>query len=198
MAITSYKSCGTNVDDDSVGTLPWVQDEFGSPLEGTELQFDDDFFAGVNTEADATSHYLKCTNFNFTNGDVPLGAIINGFEIEVRQYRQSAPVVISTEVRLVKDDTVVGDDFGVIADWNTSETSVIYGSSSELGGTSWTQTDVVSNKFGCAISITLGSSKFFTSWDYLIDQVQIRVYYTLPNSSITGVASMTGVASITM
>lgn len=197
MAVTSYKSCGTNVDDSGVGTIPWVADEFSTDLTGTESQSNDDVFAGIITETDGISHYLKCTNFNFTSGDVPSGSTINGFEIEVRQYRQSTPVVVSTEVRLVKAGAIVGSNIGVTADWNTSETAVVYGNSSQLGGVSWTQSDVVSSTFGCAISVILGSSKFFVAWDYLIDQVQMRVYYTV-GSGITGVASMTGVASITM
>lgn len=197
MAVTSYNSCGTNVDDSSVGTMTWVIDEFSTALTGTESSSDDNVFAGVITASGATSHYLKCTNFSFTSGDVPSGATINGFEIEVRQYRQSAPLVISTNVRLVKAGAIVGSDIGVTADWNTSETAVVYGSSSQLGGVSWTQSDVVSSNFGCAISIVLATAKFFVAWDYLIDQVRMRVYYTV-GSGITGVASMTGVASITM
>jgi hypothetical protein len=197
MAVTNYNSCGTNVDDSSIGTMPWVADDFSTPLSGTESSDNDDVFSGVIVESEGISHYLKCTNFNFTSENVPFGATINGFEIEIRQYRQSAPVVISTNVRLVKAGAIVGSDIGVTADWNTSETAVVYGSSSQLGGVSWTQSDIVSGTFGCAISITLGSSKFSATWDYLIDQVRMRVYYTV-NTSMAGVASMTGVASLTM
>lgn len=198
MAVTSYKSCGTNADDSSVGTMAWVADDFSTPLSGTESSSNDDVFAGVITESGGTSHYLKCTNFNFTSGDVPSGSTIDGFEIEVRQYRQSTPLVINTNIRLVKAGSIVGSDIGVTADWNTSETAVVYGSSSQLGGVSWTQSDIVSSTFGCAISIVLGTSKFFITHDYLIDQVRMRVYYTLGSSGVTGVASMTGVASITL
>lgn len=198
MAVTSYLSCGTCADDSGVGTMTWAQDEFGTALAGTELSSNDNVNAGVATPSSgATSHYLKCTNFGFTSGDVPSGSTINGFEIEVRETT-STPAVSSTLVKLVKGGSVVGNDIGAAGDWPGTETAVVYGSSTELGGQSWTQSDVVASNFGCVISITIGTSRFMPSFGYLVDQVRIRVYYTVPGSpTLTGVASMTGVASIT-
>jgi len=196
MAVTSYLSSGTCIDDSGVGTMVWGA-ATSSPLVGTEVATDDNVVAGLQTPvSNATSHYLKCTNFGFTNGDIPPGSVINGFEIEVRETTAAA-AVISTVVKFVKSDSVVGNNIGASGDWPGTETAIVYGSSTELGGTSWTQSDVVTNNFGCAISITIGSSRFLPSFAYYIDQVRIRVYYTL-SSNITGVASMTGVASITM
>ena len=199
MAVTSYLSTGTCADDATVGTVVWAQDEFGTTLAGTEASSDNNVFAGVSPSTSiGTSHYLKCTNFGFTSGDIPSGSTINGFEVEVRQHRTAGPTIIATAVKFVKGGSVVGNDIGIAGDWATSETAVVYGSSTELGGQSWTQSDVTASNFGCVISITWNASRLVAGFTHRVDQVRIRVYYTVPgNPTLTGVASMTGVVSIT-
>jgi hypothetical protein len=196
MAVTNYLSCGTCANDTGVGTLSWASDDDAGALVGNEVSSNNDVYAGVQLGSITTTYYLKCTNFGFTSSDIPSGATINGFEIEVRQFRASIPTVTSTEVKLVKGGTVSGNDFGASVDWDTTETAVVYGSSTQLGGLSWTQSDVTSSNFGCAISVTSSSTRTVsTIRSVLIDQVQIRVYYT--SNSITGISSITGIASIT-
>lgn len=199
MAVTSYLSTGTCADDSGVGTLTWYVDDLSTPLSGSELSSDNGVYAGVFSSSLAVTHYLKCTNFGFTSGDVPSGSTINGFEIEVRQHRTSTPTTASTLVKFVKGGSVVGNDIGTAADWATSETAVVYGNSTELGGQSWTQSDVTASNFGCVISVTMSSTRAVpATLIHLVEQVRIRVYYTAPgNPTLTGVASMTGVASIT-
>jgi hypothetical protein len=199
MAVTAYKGAGSGVDDSGVGTLAWVSDDFSAALAGTEVSSDDNVYAGTIQGGNTTSHYLKCTNFSFTSGDVPSGATINGFEIEVRQFRTVAIIVASTLVKFVKAGSVVGNDIGTATDWATSETVVTYGSSTELGGQSWTQSDVTASNFGCVISLTTAVVRTSPSGrSHEIDQVRIRVYYTAATSGLTGVATLTGVTTLTM
>ena len=134
MAVTSYNNTGTVADDSGVGTLTWYADDSSTALSGSEVTSDDGTYAGVFSTNLSVTHYLKCTNFGFTSGDIPSGSTINGFEIEVRQYRTSTPTVTSTLVKFVQGGTVSGNDIGTAADWATSETAVVYGSSTELGG----------------------------------------------------------------
>lgn len=198
MAVTSYLSGGTCASDSGIGTITWTSDDEGGALVGTEVSSDNNVYAGAQMGNSTVTHYLKCTNFGFTGSDIPSGSTINGFEIEVRQYRPTTPTVASTLVKLVKGGTVSGDDFGASIDWDTTETAVVYGNSTQLGGLSWTQSDVVSSNFGCAISATSGTTRIApTGRSILVDQVRIRVYYTPAGQSITGVASITGIASIT-
>jgi len=96
---------------------------------------------------------------------VPSGSTINGFEIEVRETT-STPAVSSTLVKLVKGGSVVGNDIGAAGDWPGTETAVVYGSSTELGGQSWTQSDVVASNFGCVISICLVLDTMLTKFAF--------------------------------
>lgn len=198
MAVTSYLSSGTCADDAGVGTVGWYADAFGTVLAGTEVSSNNDVYAGLNPANLGVSHYLKCTNFGFTSSDIPSGSSINGFEIEVIQYRPALPTVSSTEVRFVKGGSVVGSDIGIAADWPTTETAVVYGNSTQLGGQSWTQSDVTSSNFGCVISVTWGTTRFVSTFTTLVEQVRMRVYYTLPGPpTITGLSSATGIATVT-
>lgn len=198
MAVTSYLSSGTCADDNSVGTVTWDSDGFGTPLVGTEVSSDNNVYAGASANNSATSHYLKCTNFGFTSSDIPSGSTINGFEIEVRQFRNALPTITATVVKFVKGGSVVGNDIGNTTDWAGTETVVTYGSSTELGGQSWTQSDVTASNFGCVISVTWGTTRLLSTFCTLVDQVRIRVYYTVPgNPTMTGVSSITGIATIT-
>lgn len=199
MAVTSYLSCGTVVDDSGVGTLTWYADDSSTALSGSEVSSDNGVYAGVFPTSLAVTHYLKCTNFGFTSGDVPVGSTINGFEIEVRQYRTTTPTTASTLVKFVKGGSVSGNDIGTASDWATSETAVVYGTSIELGGLSWTQSDVTASNFGCVISVSMSSTRDFPLLRvHLIDQVRIRVYYTPPGPpSMTGMSSITGISTIT-
>lgn len=197
MALSSYKSSGTCADDSSVGTISWLQSDASTALAGTEVSSDDDVYAAFQGESAAVTHYLKCTNFGFTSSDVPSGATILGFEIEVRQFRNSGPTVTSTTVKLVKGGTISGNNIGASVDWDATETAVVYGNSSQLGGLSWTQSDITSSNFGCAISVSLASARVSLSGaSHFIDQVRVRVYYS-DFPTLTGVSSITGIASVT-
>lgn len=199
MAVTSYLSTGTCADDATVGTLVWGQDEFGTTLAGTEASSNNDVFAGISPTSLGVSHYLKCTNFGFTSSDIPSGSTIDGFEIEVRQHRTSGPAITSTAVKFVKGGSIVGNDIGTAVDWDTTETAVVYGNSTQLGGQSWTQSDVTASNFGCVLSFTCASSRLVAGFTHLVDQVRIRVYYTAPGGgpTMTGMSSVTGIATIT-
>lgn len=194
MAVTSYRSCGTCVDDSSIGSITWTLSD-SSPLVGTELSADDDVVAGLlSPTSGGESHYLKCTNFGFSESDIPYGALIQGFEIEVRQTT-SSPGVSNTVVQLVQAGIIVGDDFGTSGDWPATEEAVVYGSSSELGGMGWTLADVTASDFGCVIAINLNIARLMVEFGYTVDQVRIRVYYV--TTVLTGFTSIANVNSIT-
>lgn len=179
MAVTSWFNCGTCADDSGMGTLVWYADDVLTALSGTECQSNDGTFAGVKGTSLGATHYLKCTNFGITNTDVPSGATIDGLEIEVRELRNANPTVASTVVRYVKGGSVVGNDIGVASDWPTSETAIAYGGSTQLGGQSWTDSDVTASNFGCVIGVNFNAIRLVpTNRNILVDQVRMRVYYT--------------------
>jgi hypothetical protein len=186
MSVTSWKTASTVADDSGVGTVSWVSDDFGTALVGNEVSSDNGVYAGAINTGSSITHYLKSTNYGFTSSDVPSGATILGFEIEVRQYRIGAPTIASTLVKFVKTGSVVGNDIGTATDWATSETATTYGTSTELGGQSWTQSDVTASNFGCVISVTSASSRVAPSGrNLLVDQVRMRIYYDASNASVS-------------
>lgn len=180
MAVTAWKTAGTCVNDTSAGTLAWLADtDLVTPLVGNELSSDNDVFANNTFASTATSNFLKATNFGFTTSDIPSGSSIDGIEIEVRQIKYSGGVA-STLIKLVKANAIVGSDFGVTGDWSTTETAVVYGGATQLGGQSWTVSDITASNFGMVLAYTGTSSRlipFGTS--FAVDQVRIRVYYTV-------------------
>lgn len=181
MAVTAWKSAGTCANDSSAGTLDWWQDyDVGTPLAGNELSSDNNIYATTGYGSGATTQFLKATNFGFTTSDIPSGSSIDGFEIEVRQYKGSSQAVISTLIKLVKANTIVGNDFGITADWATTETAVVYGNSTQLGGQSWTVSDVTASNFGMVLAATYGTSRLFPFGNFgIVDQIRVRVYYTV-------------------
>ena len=184
MPTTSWKSTGTVANDLGVGSITWDTNDFFDPLVGTECSTDDNVYAGVQLGTSSTSVWLKATNFGFTSTDIPVGSTIDGFEVEVRQFKTGTIVVASTVVKLVKAGTVSGNDFGNTTDWATSETAVVYGSSSQLGGLSWTQSDVTSSNFGVALSITnVSGFGLLSGRNRLVDQIRMRVNYTVGGAS---------------
>lgn len=180
MAVTSWKTCGTCANNTGVGSAPWEADDEGGTLVGTEASSDNNVYAGVKAQGSTVSHYLKCTNFGFSSGDVPSGATIDGIEVEIIRYRTSDFVVASTAVLFCKGGTISGNNIGSAADWPTSEGTATYGSSSQLGGLSWTQSDIVASTFGCGISFTNATSRSPDGFSrtQLIEQVRMRVHYT--------------------
>jgi hypothetical protein len=179
---SSRKSCTLCADDAGVGTIPWDGWSGGlyTPLDGTEVQSDDNVFAAAQPTSATTTHYLKCTDFGFA---IPSGATINGFKIYTRKYFDntvSGHQTSSTLVKMVKAGAVVGNDIGAAATWPTSETEVVYGSETELGGQTWTAAQVNASNFGVAVSATVASGKSVpTGPSHYIERVEIEVHYTL-------------------
>jgi hypothetical protein len=186
LPVTSWFSAGTVANDTSTGSLSWDSDTGGTALVGNEVASDNDIYAYGRAASLTATNYLKCTNFGITNSDVPVGATIDGVEVEVRQFRgNTTPVVTSTSVNLVKAGSVVGSNFGVTADWAITETVVTYGGSAQLGGVSWTQSDVTSSGFGAALSVLWASTRISTSPNAYVDQVRLRINYTAAVVSVT-------------
>lgn len=196
MSVTSWKTAGTVASNSSIGTISWDSDDSGTALVGNEVSSDNGVYAGAINSGGSVTYYLKSTNFGFTSGDVPIGASVDGLEIEVRQYRVGSPNIASTLIKLVKSGSVVGNDIGTAVDWATTETPVSYGGSTELGGQTWTQSDVVASTFGCVFSATSASSRVVSiNRNLLIDQVRMRVYYSTNNATIN-ISTSTATATL--
>jgi hypothetical protein len=145
------------------GTIPW-------DTPGNAAASDDVRTVADNPTGSAfLTHRLVATGFPFS---VPTGATINGILVEWEQL--ATGTVLDAAVRVVKGGTVGSTDRSAATNWPTSEAYVTYGSSSDLWGDTWTDSDVNASDFGAAISATVSAASAAK-----IDHVRITVYYTV-------------------
>ena len=128
------------------------------------------------------SEYLQGTQYGF---GVPADATITGIEVKINRLAVGPPPSIyDTEVSLVINDVVVGDNKASALPWPSSFTIVTYGGPTDLWGTSWTPAQINSDGFGVVLAANRGnqgqSDKYAT-----VDTMQITVYFDY--STTTGV-----------
>ncbi len=141
-------------------------------------------YATVNiNNSSSSSRYLRATNFGFS---IPTNATITGIEarIEKSEANNSTSTYIRDySVRLVKNGTLVGDNKALTStNWSTSDTTVSYGGSNNLWGTTWSVGDINDSDFGLALSVGRSGSSNETA---RVDYMSLVVYYTLPTSTPT-------------
>jgi len=170
MASQGPNSPATAANDTSIGVTSWT-----SP---------NDVFTSNNVRANIyggfgnfVSHYLKATNFGFS---IPSGATINGIVAEI-ETSTSTPQpngnVADYSVKIVKGGTISGTNKAG-NNWSSTESYKTYGTSSDLWGVSWTDTDINSSDFGVGLSVTYTYDSKEGPSTLQIDHVRITVYYT--------------------
>ena len=117
----------------------------------TAVTQSDNQYATVQVN-DIPSDYLDLTNFGI---QTPPGATIYGIQVEIeRSYDllTGSGAARDLTVQLLKNGIASGDNKATAIDWSyLSEETVIYGNSSDLWGTSWSDTDVSNTNFGVRI-----------------------------------------------
>ena len=159
-------SPGTVVNDNSTGTIPWVNP-------GNATTSDD---ADATCTLSVKGNYLKATNFGFA---IPADATINGILVEFEKDQDGAAIdaISDNAVRIVKGGVIGSTDRKLGSLWPTSDTYVSHGSNSDLWSETWTPADINSNGFGVAISPTYSYAGIGTA---RIDHIRITAYYTMP------------------
>lgn len=171
---------GTGADETSVGTVVWSSTGNITTDNGT-------FARGRNTGGSSlTTHYLKATNFGFS---IPSGATIDGITVEIKRSGVNltgaypADFPSDNSIKIVKGGTISGTDKSSGATWaNSTLTYDTFGSSSDLWGTSWTDTDINSGTFGVVCSCIIKSPAVTVS-DAQVDTFRITINYTSGGSS---------------
>ena len=129
---------------------------------------------GTYTDRSANkSRGFKTTGYGFA---IPVGATINGIEVNVERKGQTSSTCNDQFMRIVKGGVTGATDKGVVTNWNTSEFIYTYGSPTDLWGETWTYSDINSATFGNAFSAAFQSGGFETAY---IDHVEITVHYTV-------------------
>jgi hypothetical protein len=156
-------SAATN--DSSTGTISWVNPN--------NVFTSDNSYATAGLIGFQTTYYLKATGFGF---NIPSGSTINGIVVDVERHAGAAGYILDNAIRIVKNNSVVGDEKASVDYWETSDAYYSYGSATDLWGTSWTVDDINSTGFGVAVSaFNEGSIETVTAY---IDHIRITVYYT--------------------
>jgi len=138
----------------------------------------DDFdYASANLGGNGNSRSLRGRDYGFT---IPAGATINGIQVSIMRSSSSNSFGNSIDdrnLRLVKNGTVLGNNYASNNDWPTSMAVANYGGPSDLWGTTWTPAEINNINFGVALSVENESGSGRTAF---VDYIQITVYYTLP------------------
>ena len=138
----------------------------------------DSAFATVVLSPSQISHYLVASGMNFA---IPPQSIITGIEVSVtrREGTSAYGAIKDRSIKIVKGGTISGTEHSTGAVWgNTTATTVTYGSSTDLWGTTWTPADINAATFGAAIAVTEISSRGASETAY-IDNITITVHYDL-------------------
>jgi cysteine-rich repeat protein len=157
------------VNDASFGTLPW-----GLP---GNAALSDNLYAGV-TPLGSPTQYLKATGFGFT---VPVGAIIDGVEVDV-EHVSAANMIVDSRARIVRSGVIGASEHALGGTWPTMDAVVTYGSNSDLWEEVWTVADVNSAATGFALSATNGVDSA------AVDSISMTVFYSLCGDSQVGLS----------
>ena len=166
----------TFTDDSSVGDVVW-----SNPGNATSS---DNIYstAALNSGSNKDSHYLKATGFGF---NIPAGSTIDGIEVRVKRSATVASEIRDNDVMLVKNGVIGGTDKGGSSspDWETTDATILYGSSSDKWGQTWSVSDINSTTTGFAIAAHHHNGGAAST--ARVDYITITVYYTPSAPSIT-------------
>jgi hypothetical protein len=127
---------------------------------------DDDVDATVGVLA--ATRLLTCTQYGFS---IPGGSTITGILFEFER-QSAADDITDGDIRLTKDGTTaVGDDKAVNS-WPTVPAIASYGGSSDLWGTTWTDSEINASTFGSMIRATTSGGDTAS-----VDYCRVTVYY---------------------
>lgn len=164
MASQGPNSPGTAANDASIGAGAWVNSSSALSSNNAYAQFG---------ESRAQSNYLKVTNFGFS---IPSGATIDGIVVEIERKRDAKTSSKDNTLKIVQAGTPIGTNKASATAYPTTDTIATYGSSTDLWGASWTDSNINSSTFGVALSIE--NFPFKSANSAYVDHIRITVYYT--------------------
>jgi hypothetical protein len=133
---------------------------------------------------------LNGTSFGFA---VPSNAVITGIRARVERAASTSGRISDRDVLLLKAGSPSGNDKAAGGTWGTSDSTITYGGSGDLWGTTWTPAQVNASNFGLRFRVQNSSGGSVTA---SVDYVEITVYYTIPPGSIGTVGTPVDSADI--
>lgn len=118
------------------------------------------------------TYWLKGTAAGFA---IPAGATIDGIVVGVKRQHNGSGGAVDKSCKLIKGGTISGNDNKTATAWTGTLTWEDHGSSSDLWGLTWTDSDINASNFGVAFAAENNGS-FAGSME--VDAIRITVYYT--------------------
>lgn len=161
---TAATSPGTMANDAAVGDTAWSSPDNAKTLNSVYTMI------SVST-SNATSNYLKATNFGFS---ITAGSTINGILVQSYEDTGSTAGVTGTVVKIIKADASLGTTNKARGAWADSPAYYDYGANNDLWGESWTAENINDIDFGVAMAVSV--VKYFNT--AYIDHIKITITYT--------------------
>ena len=181
--VTGWRTPGTTTDagsgSPSGSTEPWANPN--------NAQTDDSSWTTQDTDTSSDQgNYILTTNYGFAAESITAGSIIDGIEWRyIRRTESNSQDTLENSVKLIQGGSVAGNELADgVTTWveEPSEETFTAGGASELGGLTWTVTDIESSGFGVAISsVSSGAINKLAE----IDVVEMRVHFTPPGAGPT-------------
>ena len=189
MASIGPNSPGTVISENVSGaTMAWANPSNAGASDNSYATSCNSVGAGV------TSQYLKSTSFGFS---IPGGATIDGIEVQIEKKAASDTASAFTKdivLQLLKAGTIVGSNKAdTVNKWGTTDSIYTYGGSSDLWGTTWTDSDINGSTFGCVFRAEASNgTKSGSATLSSVDHVKITVYYTGGSSATASSVLLAG------
>lgn len=133
-------------------------------------------YATMFAPAAEACDFLVATGFNFT---IPDGASIDGIVVEVSllcDYNDHPTDYATSDCRLTKNGIDVVGDLQVQEPVPTSQEYFIYGSPTDLWGTTFTSAEINNSNFGVLFN---SSANGAVDINISVDHIRMTVYYTV-------------------
>jgi hypothetical protein len=161
-------------DDNSIGDFP-----FNIP--GNAIASDNarSSASALLTLLNGDTHYLKVTGFGFS---IPLYAAITGIRIDVEKSATGINVLATVkdnEIRLLRNNTPVGDNKANNTLWTGTDDYDSYGDTTDAWGTTWSPAQINASDFGVVFSARIAGLLFLLP-SARVDHIRITVFYIAP------------------
>lgn len=182
---------GTFINDGTIGTIYWNQ--LTNAASSDDAYANSGNMAGANCTSDPfrITKYLKATKFGFY---IPTGATIDGISVTIeRNFEMFAACVgksycMDNSVTMVKGGAFTGTDYANSIKW-VDDSTVTYGGSTDLWGTTWTPAEINDPDFGVGVSLKAGYYAGYYNFGH-IDNITITVYYSSGVTGFHGIPSL--------
>ena len=140
------------------------------------VKIQNDKYAYANIPSISYTKWLRCTDFDF---NLPDNSIIEGIEVQIDDFNGFLNDILAQDIYLVLNEVKIGIDKEGGTSIGTADTDTyrVYGNPTDMWNTELTQIDIENSTFG--VQIFYYNPSTFIGFDVNIDNIQIKVYYSI-------------------